>query len=97
MHDLFFEINQQHGTTIVVVTHNPAFAERMPRVVTLKDGRVETDERRGGGPDGAGASGGEPSRRERSSRFRSVADSSARDGRVRCRTRTATTHDDRPA
>jgi lipoprotein-releasing system ATP-binding protein len=32
MHDLFFQINREHGTTIVVVTHNPAFAERMPRV-----------------------------------------------------------------
>ena len=32
IHDLFFQINREHGTTIVVVTHNPAFAERMPRV-----------------------------------------------------------------
>jgi lipoprotein-releasing system ATP-binding protein len=47
MHDLFFAINKQRGTTIVVVTHNTALAASMPRVVTLKDGRVETDERRG--------------------------------------------------
>ena len=46
MHDLFFEVNQKHRTTIVVVTHNPAFAESMPRMVTLKDGRVESDVRR---------------------------------------------------
>ena len=45
MHDLFFEINREHGTTIVVVTHNPAFAERMPRVVHMRDGKVERDER----------------------------------------------------
>jgi len=50
MHDLFFEINRKHGTTIVVVTHNPAFAESMPRMVTVKDGRVESDVRRGSAP-----------------------------------------------
>jgi lipoprotein-releasing system ATP-binding protein len=44
IHDLFFQINREHGTTIVVVTHNPTFAERMPRVVQLRDGRVEHDE-----------------------------------------------------
>jgi len=44
VHDLFFQINREHGTTIVVVTHNPAFAERMPRVVRLRDGRVEHDD-----------------------------------------------------
>ena len=46
IHDLFFHINKQRGTTIIVVTHNPALADSMPRVVTLKDGRVEKDERR---------------------------------------------------
>jgi len=46
IHDLFFAINKQRGTTIVVVTHNAALAASMPRVVTLRDGRVETDERR---------------------------------------------------
>ena len=43
MHELFFEINRKHGTTIVVVTHNQAFAESMPRVISLRDGRVESD------------------------------------------------------
>src|SRR5580698_4618609 len=46
IHDLFFQINKQRGTTIVVVTQNLALAGSMPRVVTLKDGRVEKDERR---------------------------------------------------
>ena len=46
IHELFFQINKHRGTTIVVVTHNPALAEQMPRVVTLVDGRVEKDERR---------------------------------------------------
>jgi lipoprotein-releasing system ATP-binding protein len=44
IHDLFFEINKQHGTTIVVVTHNSAFAESMPRVVRMHDGRIELDD-----------------------------------------------------
>jgi lipoprotein-releasing system ATP-binding protein len=48
MHDLFFEIAEKHGTTIVVVTHNPAFADAMPRVVSMKDGRIDTDDKRPG-------------------------------------------------
>jgi lipoprotein-releasing system ATP-binding protein len=47
IHDLFFQINRAHGTTIVVVTHNPAFAQRMPRVVHMRDGKVFHDERVG--------------------------------------------------
>ncbi len=50
IHDLFFEINEKHGTTIVVVTHNPAFAERMPRIVKMRDGKVDKDLRRGRHP-----------------------------------------------
>jgi lipoprotein-releasing system ATP-binding protein len=46
IHDLFFQINREHGTTIIVVTHNPTFAERMPRVVRMRDGMVEADEAR---------------------------------------------------
>jgi len=48
IHDLFFQINRDHGTTIVVVTHNPAFAQRMPRVVHMRDGKVVQDERQVG-------------------------------------------------
>ena len=46
IHDLFYAVNKARGTTIVVVTHNLALAASMPRVITLKDGRVETDDRR---------------------------------------------------
>jgi lipoprotein-releasing system ATP-binding protein len=46
MHELFFAINRTRGTTIVVVTHNASFAERMPRIVHLRDGKVEKDVRR---------------------------------------------------
>jgi lipoprotein-releasing system ATP-binding protein len=44
IHDLFFEINRLHRTTIVVVTHNAGFAESMPRVVRMKDGLVDLDD-----------------------------------------------------
>lgn len=43
VHDLFFHINEEYGTTIVVVTHNPGFAQRMPRVVSMRDGRIVAD------------------------------------------------------
>jgi lipoprotein-releasing system ATP-binding protein len=46
IHDLFFQINKTHGTTVVIVTHNNDLARSMPRVVTLRDGHVESDERR---------------------------------------------------
>lgn len=49
IHDLFFAVNRSRGTTVVVVTHNASFAERMPRVVHLRDGRVEKDLRRESG------------------------------------------------
>lgn len=46
IHELFFEVNRKHGTTIVVVTHNPTFAASMPRIVTMRDGRIESDHNR---------------------------------------------------
>ncbi len=58
IHELLFEINEEHGTTIVVVTHNPGWAERMPRVVRMLDGKVvedrETGLRRGLPPESTG-------------------------------------------
>jgi len=44
MQRLFLDVNKRHGTTVVVVTHNHAFAQSMRRVVTMKDGRVDKDE-----------------------------------------------------
>ena len=46
IHDLFLQVNRERGTTIVVVTHNVSFAERMPRIIRLRDGYVEKDDRR---------------------------------------------------
>ena len=49
IHQLFYSVNQSRKTTIVIVTHNGALAAGMPRVITLRDGRVERDERREAG------------------------------------------------
>jgi lipoprotein-releasing system ATP-binding protein len=46
MNELFDKLNRELGTTMVIVTHNERLAERMPRVVKMKDGRVEEDLRR---------------------------------------------------
>jgi lipoprotein-releasing system ATP-binding protein len=43
VHSLFHEINRKHGTTIVLVTHNKDLAASLPRVITMRDGRIETD------------------------------------------------------
>jgi lipoprotein-releasing system ATP-binding protein len=46
MNALFSTLNRDLGTTMVIVTHNERLAERMPRVVTMRDGRVVEDLRR---------------------------------------------------
>ena len=38
---------RRHGTTVVVVTHDPAVGSRMGRTVTIRDGRVGAEGRRG--------------------------------------------------
>jgi len=48
--DLLLELRREHGTTLVVATHDAALLERAPRVVRLRDGRVVAD-----GPPGAPA------------------------------------------
>ena len=40
IHDLFFEMNERHGTTMLLVTHNPSLAKRMPRTLLLADGVI---------------------------------------------------------
>jgi len=41
--ELMRRFNRERGTTFIVVTHDPRIAERCDRVVTLVDGRVQTD------------------------------------------------------
>jgi putative ABC transport system ATP-binding protein len=41
--EMIEELNREAQTTLVLVTHDPALAERAHRVVSLADGRVATD------------------------------------------------------
>lgn len=41
--DLLFELNQRHGTTLVMVTHDPALAERCDRTIQLAGGKIVGD------------------------------------------------------
>lgn len=46
--DLFHDLHEQSGKTIVLITHNPELAEECQRILTLKDGRIVA-ERKGSG------------------------------------------------
>lgn len=41
IHDLFFEMNERYNTTMLLVTHNPSLAGRMPRTLRLEKGIVK--------------------------------------------------------
>ena len=41
--DLMFELNREQGTTLVLVTHDPAIAARCQRRLTIDAGRVAAD------------------------------------------------------
>jgi ABC-type lipoprotein export system ATPase subunit len=45
--DTLAAISARHGTTVVVVTHDPAVAARLPRTVTIRDGRIGGEGRSG--------------------------------------------------
>ncbi len=42
--DLMFELNRQHATTLILVTHDRNLAQRCQRTVLLRDGRIEATE-----------------------------------------------------
>jgi predicted ABC-type transport system involved in lysophospholipase L1 biosynthesis ATPase subunit len=39
--DLLMELNKEEGTAMVVVTHSPALAQRMRKILVLENGRLE--------------------------------------------------------
>lgn len=41
------QVNRDHGTTVVLVTHDPEVARALPRTVTIRDGRIGGEGRRG--------------------------------------------------
>jgi len=47
--DLLVALNRNLGSTLVLVTHDPALAALADRVITLRDGRVTADEQNNGG------------------------------------------------
>lgn len=42
--DLLLDLHRDHGTTLVLVTHERDVASLMQRVIMLRDGRIESDE-----------------------------------------------------
>jgi lipoprotein-releasing system ATP-binding protein len=47
MHELLFRLNATRRTTFLVVTHSRDLADQMPRVVHMRDGRIESDLKNG--------------------------------------------------
>jgi putative ABC transport system ATP-binding protein len=45
--ELLHDVAEEHGTTVVVVTHDPDVAATFPRTVTIKGGRVGAEGREG--------------------------------------------------
>ncbi len=45
--DAMLRINHEQGTTIVVVTHDPEVAAKLPRTVTIRDGKIGGEGRSG--------------------------------------------------
>jgi putative ABC transport system ATP-binding protein len=41
--DLLLGLNRDHGSTLVLVTHDAALASHAERIVSLRDGRIESD------------------------------------------------------
>ena len=43
--DIFHDLHQNHGKTIILITHSPELAEECQRVVTLSDGEIISEGR----------------------------------------------------
>ena len=48
--ELLFALNRERGTTLLLVTHDTALAERADRVLSLRDGRIVAARRRAPAP-----------------------------------------------
>lgn len=42
---IFQKLNQERGITIILVTHEPAIAAHTQRIISIRDGRIQSDER----------------------------------------------------
>jgi putative ABC transport system ATP-binding protein len=42
--ELILNLNQDRGTTIIIVTHDPSVAQQTKRIITLRDGKIESDQ-----------------------------------------------------
>jgi putative ABC transport system ATP-binding protein len=40
---LLLNLNKDHGTTLIIVTHDPTIAEQTERIIRLRDGLLESD------------------------------------------------------
>lgn len=47
MVELIHVVNREFGTTVVLVTHDPEVAAQMPRSITIRNGRIGSEGRRG--------------------------------------------------
>lgn len=45
--NLLLAMHRDHGTTLVLVTHDRSLASQMQRIVSLRDGRIESDQSTG--------------------------------------------------
>ena len=45
--DAIAAVNRSVGTTVITVTHDPEVAARMPRTITIRDGRIGAEGRGG--------------------------------------------------
>ncbi|GJL66127.1 MAG: hypothetical protein NPIRA05_10980 [Nitrospirales bacterium] len=41
--DLLFRLNHDHGSTMVLVTHDQSLANRTERIIALRDGKIDSD------------------------------------------------------
>jgi putative ABC transport system ATP-binding protein len=45
---LLLNLNKEHGTTLIIVTHDPLIAAQTQRVIRLRDGELDLEEENGG-------------------------------------------------